>query len=217
MYRGEGNINVASRANRAIIARLNQGRGMSRDWKLLSTKEIFKTSFFRLRTDQCELPDGRVMPSYYALEFSEWANIVPVTEDNKIVLVEQYRHAIGETCLEIPGGTTTPGANESPEKAAVRELREETGYVPDEVRLLGVHQPNPAMQNNRMHTYIGFGCRLIEKTDPDPYEDITVVTFSIPEVIDMIFTGKIRHSIVIASLMYALPTLGFSLPRVSSR
>jgi 8-oxo-dGTP pyrophosphatase MutT (NUDIX family) len=186
---------------------------MSRSWKVLSTREIFKTSFFRLRTDQCELPDGRVMPNYFVLEFADWVNIVPVTEDNKIVLVEQFRQAGGEVCLEIPGGTTHPGANESPEKAVLRELREETGYVPDEVRLIGVHSPNPAMQNNLMHTYIGFGCRLLEEPEPDPFEDIRVVTRSIPEVVDMIFAGEIRHSIVVASILYALPTLGFHLPR----
>jgi 8-oxo-dGTP pyrophosphatase MutT (NUDIX family) len=195
------------------VSVVNQGAMMSRGWKVLSTQEIFKTSFFRFRTDKCELPDGRVMPNYYVMEFPDWVNIVPVTEDNKIVLVEQYRQASGEVCLEIPGGSTHPGANESPEKAAVRELREETGFVPDDVRLIGVQQPNPAMQNNRMHTYIGFGCRLLEKPELDPFEDIEVVTVPIPEVYDMIFTGKIRHSIVVASLLYALPVLGFNVPR----
>jgi ADP-ribose pyrophosphatase len=182
-------------------------------WKVLSTKEIFKTSFFRFRTDQCELPDGRVMPNYYVMEFPDWVNIVPVTEDGKIILVEQYRQAAGHVCLEIPGGSTHPHQQEDPKKAAVRELAEETGYVPDDVRLIGVHRPNPAMQNNKMHTYIGFGCRLLQEPTPDPFEDINVVAKSIPEVVDMILTGKIDHSIVVASILYALPVLGFHLPR----
>lgn len=182
-------------------------------WRVLSSSEIFKTSFIRLRTDRCELPDGRVMPNYYVLEFPDWANIVPVTEDNKIVLVEQYRHATNEVCLEIPGGSTDPHTKEDPKKAAVRELMEETGYVPDDVRLIGVHRPNPAMQNNSMHTYIGFGCRKLHEPKLDPFEDIQVVTKSIPEVVDLIFSGKINHSIVVASILYALPTLGFHLPR----
>lgn len=185
------------------------------DWKVLSSEEIFKTSFFRFRTDQCELPDGRVMPNYYVMEFPEWVNIVPVTEDNKIVLVEQYRHANNEVCIEIPGGSTDPQGDKSeePKKAAVRELIEETGYVPDDVRLIGVHSPNPAMQNNKMHTFIGFGCKKLHEQNLDPYEDIQVITKSIPEVVEMIFNGQINHSIVVASILYALPTLGFHLPK----
>lgn len=190
---------------------------MSRPWKVRSSKEIFKSKIFRFRTDECELPDGRVMPNYYVMEFPDWVNIVPVTEDGKIVLVEQYRQAAGITCLEIPGGSTDPRTGEDPKRAALRELVEETGYVPDEIRLAGAHHPNPAMQNNRMHTYIGFGCRLLEKPSLDPFEDITVVTKTIPEVVDAIFSGEITHSIVIASLLYALPTLGFHLPRTTPR
>lgn len=185
---------------------------MSKTWKVLSSQEIFKSSFFRFRTDQCELPDGRVMPNYYVMEFPDWANIVPVTNDNRIVLVEQYRHASGQVCIEIPGGSSDPHKKEDPKRAAVRELVEETGYVPEDVRLIGVHAPNPAMQNNRMHTYIGFNCQLLETPKLDPFEDIKVITRSIPEVVDMIFSGKINHSIVVASLLYALPVLGFHLP-----
>lgn len=182
-------------------------------WKVLSSRELYKTKFFRFRTDECELPDGRVMPNYYVMEFPDWVNVVPVTEDNKIVLVEQYRQAAGETSLEIPGGSMDPQSNEDPKRAALRELVEETGYVPEDIRLIGVHRPNPAMQNNSMHTYIGFGCKMTETPSLDPFEDIRVVTVPIPEVIDMIFTGKINHTIVVASLLYALPVLGFHLPR----
>ena len=190
---------------------------MIKSWKVLSSQEIFKTSFFRFRTDQCELPDGRVMPNYYVMEFPDWVNIVPITEDNKVVLVEQYRQASGEVCLEIPGGSTDPRHAEDPKKAVLRELVEETGYVPEDIRLIGVQRPNPAMQNNRMHTYIGFGCRLLEKPRLDPFEDIQVVTKPIPEVIDMVMTGKINHSIVVAAILYALPVLGFHLPRAEMR
>jgi ADP-ribose pyrophosphatase len=186
--------------------------GKRQKWKVLSTREIFRSSIFRFRTDQCELPDGRVMPNYYVMEFPDWVNIVPVTEDNRIVLVEQYRHASGEVCLEIPGGSTDPRLNEDPKKAALRELVEETGYVPDDVRLVGRHRPNPAMQNNVMHTFVGTGCKLLEKTCFDAYEDIRVVTKPIPEVIDMVVSGEINHTIVVASLLYALPVLGFHLP-----
>ncbi|HVK62335.1 MAG TPA: NUDIX hydrolase [Bdellovibrionales bacterium] len=184
---------------------------MKPKWKILSSEEILKTKLIRFRVDKCELPDGRIMPRYYVLEFPEWANVVPVTEEGKIVLVEQYRHAIGEWHLEIPGGTTDHG--EDTKRAALRELVEETGYAPEDIRLVGIHAPNPAMQNNRMHTYIAYNCKKIQEPTPDEFEDLRVVTVTVPELIDKIFKGEINHSIVIASILYALPALGFHLPR----
>lgn len=189
---------------------------MIKPWRSLSSKELFKTTFFRFRSDQCELPDGRVMPNYYVMEFPDWVNIVPVTEDNKIILVEQYRHANGEVTLEFPGGSTDPRLKEDPAKGALRELLEETGYVPDEVRLIGVQAPNPAMQNNKMHTFIGLGCKKLHEPKLDPFEDIRVVALPIPDVIDKVLSGEINHSVVVASLLYALPMLGFHLPRAKS-
>ncbi len=183
----------------------------SRFWKVLKSRELFKSNFFRFRSDECELPDGRVMPNYYVMEFTDWVNVIPVTEDNKIVLVEQYRHAAKAVCLEVPGGAADPG--EDPKRAAIRELREETGFVPEDVRLVGVHHPNPAMQNNKMHTFVAYGCKLVESPEPDEFEDIRVVTKEIPEVIDMILKGEMTHSIIIASILLALPSLGFHLPR----
>lgn len=190
---------------------------MKRAWKVLSSKELFKALFFRLRSDQCELPDGRVMPNYYVFEFSDWVNIVPVTDDGQIVLVEQYRQAAEGTYLEIPGGSIDSHLNEDPKRAALRELLEETGYVPDDIRLLGIHRPNPALQNNRMHTYIGYGCKYVQEPKLDPFEDIRVVTRPIPEVVEMVLSGAIDHSIVVASILYALPALGFHLPSSATR
>ncbi|MCM2281864.1 MAG: NUDIX hydrolase [Bdellovibrionaceae bacterium] len=180
-------------------------------WKTRGSKELFSSGVFRLRVDECELPDGRVMPRYYVLEFPDWANIIPVTEDNQIVLVEQYRHAHGRSTLEIPGGSTD-SEDLDPLAAVRRELLEETGYQAREIRPIGRHNPNPAMQSNWMHTFIGYGCHKVSEPKPDPFEDLRVVVKSIPDVYQMIFNGQIDHSIVVASLLYALPHLGFQLP-----
>ena len=84
--------------------------------------------------------------------------------------------------------------------------------MPEDVRLIGVHNPNPAMQNNRMHTFIAFGCKKLQEPDPDPFEDLRTVLLPVHEVIEKVMSGEINHSIVVASLMYALPSLGFHLP-----
>lgn len=174
--------------------------------------------YFRLRQDECELPDGRVMPKYFVLEFPDWVNVVPVTQDGQMILVEQYRHASGEVHLELPGGAVTPSSNEGltevsqgsedPKRAALRELAEETGYVPEDIRLIHRHYPNPALQNNCQWVYVATGCRLLENRRLDPYEDINVVTVPIPKVYEMLKQGAINHSLMVASLYSAQEFLG---------
>jgi ADP-ribose pyrophosphatase len=179
-------------------------------WKILESNELVSTAFFKLRKDRCEMPDGRIMPGYFVMEFSDWSTIVPITKDKKVVMVEQFRHAGGESFLEFPGGTTHPGQNECPREAALRELLEETGYAPSadgEVIDLNPHWPNPAMQNNRMHSFIALGCEKVAEQSLDPYEEMTVKLLEVPEVLELAHKGKVGHSIMLATLFLALPQL----------
>ena len=181
-------------------------------WSVLETLEIAAKGFFRLRSDKFELPDKRVMTHYYVMEFTDWVNVLPLTRDGKIVLVEQYRHAVGEMSLEIPGGSLHPGANEDPKAAALRELREETGYTPGEIRLVGKCFPNPALQNNKIWTYVALDCEKTHSQELDPFEDIEVVTVEFPEVFDLIRKGRIKNSLVIQAIHLAMPLLGVNVP-----
>lgn len=168
-------------------------------WKVLKSTELLKARVFRLRSDQCQFPDGRVMPSYYVMEFPDWVNVVPITDDKQMVMVEQYRHAGGEVFVEIPGGSTH-GHDEDPRLAGERELREETGFEAREWIYCGYTFPNPALQNNKMHTYLALGCRKVGEVQLDPYEDLTVKLMPIREVLTQWRDGKIQHSIIAASL-----------------
>jgi len=181
-------------------------------WSVLDTLEIVKKGFFRLRSDKCELPDKRVMPHYYVMEFTDWVNVLPITRDGKVILIEQYRHAVGEVCLEIPGGALHYGLNEDPKVAALRELREETGYTPGEIRLVGKAYPNPALQNNQIWTYVALDCEKTGEQELDPFEDIDVRLVEFPELFELIKKGQIKHSLVIQAIHMALPLLGVSVP-----
>lgn len=177
-------------------------------WKVLRSVNIFKSGFFRLRKDECELPDGRVMPGYYVMEFVDWVNVLPVTEDGQIALVEQYRHGAEDVFLEIPGGSTDPSPTpEDPRHAGERELREETGFEAKEWIYCGHHYPNPALQNNRMHTFLALGCRKVAEPELDPFEDLRTKLFAPEELIRMWQSGEIKHSLIAASLGIALPHL----------
>lgn len=174
-----------------------------KNWKTLSTEELAKFGYFRLRSDRCELPDGRIMPRYFTIEFSDWVNVIPVTKEKKIVLIHQYRHSVGELTIEVPGGSTNPKQKEDNQAAAIRELEEETGYTAKSMEYVGFHHPNPALISNKMHTYIAWDC---EKTKPlklDPYEDIESFEVSVTELEDLIDKGKITHSIILASFLLA--------------
>jgi 8-oxo-dGTP pyrophosphatase MutT (NUDIX family) len=179
---------------------------MSR-WKILKSDVLFKAGFFRARVDQCELPDGRVMPRYYVFEFPDWVNVIPVTPSGELVLVRQHRHGAEQEFLEVPGGSTHPGAQEDPRLAGERELLEETGYRGAEWIACGAHYPNPALQGNRMHTFIALGCELVAKPELDPFEDLTVELMPLEKAYALLDDGGFTHSIIAASLSLARKTL----------
>ena len=177
-------------------------------WKVLEDKVLFETSYFKLRVERCQLPDRRVMPKYYVFDFLDWVNIVPVTPEGNIVALKQYRQAAKDTFLEIPGGSIDPFSQELPQMAAERELLEETGFKGAEVIDLGAQYPNPALQSNRVHTFLAMGCKKVSELCLDPYEDIEVVELSVKEMQRRLCAGEVSHSIMMASLTLALAHLG---------
>src|SRR5690242_9189767 len=96
------------------------------EWKVIDSKYLFNEPWLTVRKDECALPNGKVMPAYYVIEYPEWVTAFALTKDNKAVLVKQYRHGLGVTSIETPGGVVDKG--ESTETAIKRELKEETGY-----------------------------------------------------------------------------------------
>lgn len=179
---------------------------MSR-WKILKSETVLSVGFFKMRKDRCELPDGRINDHYYVMEFADWVNIVPVTADGQMVMVRQYRHGGDEIFLEIPGGSTDGRKIEDPRVGGERELLEETGYRPREMINCGFHYPNPALQNNRMHTFLALGCERVAEQDLDPFEDLQVWLAPVEEIYRAWFAGEIKHSLIYASLGLARPHL----------
>ena len=175
------------------------------EWEILSSDELYSTPYFRFRRDTCALPGERVMPAYYVWELVDWVNVVPLTDDGHIILVNQYRHAAGRRFYEFPGGTTEPESEEHPQDAARRELLEETGFEPQQLSYLGHHYPNPGIQNNRMHVYLATGCNKIAEPQLDTYEDIEVELVPVQEFVQAIEQGRPMHSLMMASMTLALP------------
>jgi 8-oxo-dGTP pyrophosphatase MutT (NUDIX family) len=153
------------------------------------------------------MPDGRIVEDYYVLEYNNWVNGVAVTEDNKILLVSQYRHAAGIVSLEIPGGVIEPG--ELPFEALQRELLEETGYRFNNFELLSEVYPNPSTGNNKNYCYLATGGKKVQGQALDDQEEIIVETYTIEEVKKLLLENKIVQAMHCTGLFYGLIKLGY--------
>src|ERR1700676_3937945 len=175
-------------------------------WKTLSSHYIHKGPWATLRTDRCEMPNGHIIEDYYVLEYSNWVNAVAITEDNKILMVHQYRHAAEIVSLEIPGGVIDEG--ELPEQAIRRELLEETGYQFDDFELLCTVYANPSTANNHTYCYLAKGGKKVQEQSLDQQEEIIVETFTIPQVKQLLAENKIAQALHCTGLFYALMKIG---------
>lgn len=164
-------------------------------WTQLDDRLLNKTYVFDLRVQRLRSPDGGYEDDFFYIASRDWVNIIPITKDRQVVLVDQFRHGINERSLETPGGIVDADDPE-PMKTAVRELEEETGYVPGSVLSLGTVRPNPAMLNNTCHIFAALDCERSGKQHLEPTEDITVHLVPLLELPRLIRTGEIGHSVV---------------------
>ena len=176
-------------------------------WKTIATEYLFEDSWFTIRKDTCETREGKIISPYYVYEFPEWVTAVALTVDGKLVLERQYRHALGQTNYEIPGGCIDP-TDSSPEAAIARELLEETGYRFRQFEWLGKTSANPSTNNNWMHIFLATGGELVQDQELDHNEEIEVHLFSIDEVRQMLRENKIVQSMHVTALFYGLKKLG---------
>ncbi len=172
-------------------------------WEKLGERSLASTRVLELRAARYRHPARGTEKEFVVMDAPSWCNVLAVTPAGELVLVRQFRFGLGDFSLEIPGGVMDPG--EDPVAAAVRELREETGFTGAHARLLGTVHPNPAIQSNRCHLVLVEDAASTAAQEWDADEEIEVTTVPVDEVLAAARSGRITHALVLNALFLFEP------------
>ncbi len=167
------------------------------EYSILKSERVFEGKIFNIRIDEVQKPTGATM-QIDVVEHSGAVTLIPMDEHNRILLVKQYRHAVGKILLELPAGTLDH--NETPEDCAIRECREEIGMAPAKLMHLGGFYLAPGYSSEYSELY------LATDLSPAPLpqdldEDLVVEPLSIEEILNKISTGEIQDAKTLAGVL----------------
>lgn len=170
-------------------------------------RKAFEGRIFTVNVESITLPRGEGL-NVEIVRHPGSVVLVPATESGEIVLVRQYRHAIGRWAWELPAGSLKH--DEEPRSAALRECQEEIGLIPAALEPLGRFFPTPGYCDEAMHFYRATGLRAPGAGDPavhqDPDEDIEAKAFSVAAIKTMIASGDIIDLKTVAAMTLIGPT-----------
>lgn len=167
-------------------------------WQTLESQYIVERPWLTARRDRVQLPNGTVHDEYYVLEYPDWVNVIAITREGKFVMIEQYRHGLGDVFTELVAGVIEPG--EQPLSAAKRELKEETGYSGGQWQLLTTLSQNPSTTTNLTYCFLATDVELECEQHLDPTEDIEVKLMSETKVKALLVDDKIKQALMAAPL-----------------
>ena len=167
--------------------------------KTLTSETVFEGRLVRLRVDTVTLGNGREA-SREVVEHRPAVVIVPIDGDGNVVMVRQFRYAVGEPLLELPAGGVEE--SETPSVCALRELREETGYAPGSLLSLGRFWTSPGFCDELMYAYVARDL-VLSPLQPDADEDIQAERVPLSKVQGLIRDGQIQDGKSIAALLMA--------------
>ena len=174
---------------------------MLREWKTIGSKLVGDFRIFTIRSDEKISPRTGKHCDFFVIESVDWVNVVAVTPNDELVMVEQFRHGSNTVELEIPGGIMDEGETD-PLTTGVRELREETGFEGGSARVLGWAFTNPAIMNNKSHFILVQNCVHKHACEFDHSEDLITRLVPVTDIPQLIRGGKIRHPLVIVALYH---------------
>lgn len=175
-------------------------------WRVTASRHIHRDRWISVRADDCVTEEGAVVAPYYVLEYPDWVEVVALDVDNNVLLVKQYRHALGDISIELPAGGMDPGETD-PVEAARRELLEEAGCA-GTLSLVGETRPNAGTHTNRTHIILARNVVKVAEPQDEPSERIESVWVSCAEAIRMALAGEITVGMQAASLLRGLAKAG---------
>lgn len=179
---------------------------MIKKWQTIKSEIVFNHKWFKLRQDTVQLPDGKIIDDYIVSERPDVVLIFPLTSENEVVMVVQYKHAAEEIMLEFPGGFFDAKA-EKAMSAAKRELLEETGYTCKNITEIAAVIDNPTKDCNKTHLFIAHHCKKIQPQQLDDTENIDLKLVSLSDIEEKILKGEIKATLSVALGLLALKKL----------
>ncbi|MDU5335981.1 NUDIX hydrolase [Enterococcus sp.] len=140
--------------------------------KTLNRKELFKGKIIEVYLDDVALPMGGTAKRELVFHHGG-VGIIPITKENKIIMVKQFRKPLEKVVLEIPAGKIDPGEGQHPEKTALRELEEETGYRTEKLTYINEMYLSPGFSNEKLYIYAATD--LVKVENPRPQDDDEVL------------------------------------------
>ena len=177
---------------------MKQGQEEAAQWKVLSSEYIVQRPWLTARKDVLQMPDGRVNPEFYVLEYPSWVNVIARDREGRFVMVRQYRHGLGAMSTELVAGVVEAG--EEPEAAARRELMEEAGYGGGRWTLQAVISGNPSTTNNLTYCFLAEDVELLGSQHLDATESIEPLLLSRDELMDLMMSDEMKQSLMLAPL-----------------
>ena len=168
-----------------------------------ASERIYASPWVGLRRDTLVLPDGSLQ-EHHVVEIPDAAVVVPVLQDQRILLIGQYRYVHHRTHWELPAGRIAPG--ERPRDAAVRELLEETGYRAESLVPLPGFYPTNGISAHFAHAFVACGCQRAGVQQLEPSERILLRAFERREVEALLDAGRILDAFAALPLLYYLRT-----------